>query len=89
MIRILFFGKLAEIAESELGKSEFDHSLAEKHHPILLSELRTQLTQNAPLLREELDKSSNLSAVNQVIQHSDFEIVDGDEVAFMSPLSGG
>jgi len=45
-------------------------------------------TQN-PLLAKELAKPGNRIAVNKSIITANVMITDSDEVAFMSPLSGG
>ncbi|MGH1426968.1 MAG: MoaD/ThiS family protein [Arenicella sp.] len=90
MIHILFFGQLADMATNELGKSEFDFTLpVQPPSNITLNELRRIISKDSTLLADELKKSSNLCAVNQRICHTDTLLNDGDEVAFMSPLSGG
>lgn len=91
MIHILFFGKLADIAERSLGSSETNYELTGDQSNIRLTDLRDSFTGSTPALAEELNKSSNLCAINQeMCTHLvDTIINDGDEVAFMSPLSGG
>lgn len=91
MIHILFFGKLAEIAEQNIGNSELKFELPDGKNSIILADLRKAITKNAPDLFEELNKTSNLCALNQELcqDNQNAAIKNGDEVAFMSPLSGG
>ena len=92
MIHILFFGKLADIAEQNIGSSELKYELSTGENSIDLVGLRKAITEGAPALLEELNKSSNLCAVNQELCSNSagvIKIKDGDEIAFMSPLSGG
>jgi len=91
MIHILFFGKLADIAEQSLGSSEISFDLTKGQQNISLPDLRDSLTEKAPSLVDELSKPSNLCAINQemCVNLTDTFVSDGDEVAFMSPLSGG
>jgi len=90
MIHILFFGKLADIAEQVFGSSEFDYELTDQN-TINVADLRDKLIKNTPAFAEELSRPSNLCAINQQMcaQSLDTVVNDGDEVAFMSPLSGG
>lgn len=91
MIHILFFGKLADVAELVLGSNKIDYELATDQHTIPFIDLRNKIIENTPTLAEELNQPSNLCAVNQEMQTNLFDTIvnDGDEVAFMSPLSGG
>lgn len=89
MIKVLFFGQLADIAQRELGNSETSLSLTDDVTEITLSDLRLELGKKSTVLAEEINKSSNLCAINQVINKEDIMIKNSDEVAFMSPLSGG
>lgn len=88
MIKVLFFGRLSEIATQELGNCEIDF-IPEKKGQLTLYELRQAITKNSITLAKELDKEGYLYAINQTICHSNQMINEGDEVAFMSPLSGG
>jgi len=89
MIKVLFFGQLADIAQRELGNSETSLSLTDDVTEITLSDLRLELGKKSTVLAEEINKPSNLCAINQVINKEDIMIKNSDEVAFMSPLSGG
>lgn len=91
MIHILFFGKLADIAEQSIGSSEIQYELSAEKSDIVLTDLRKIIAKKAPALSAELNKASNLCAVNQELCHNITETIikNGDEVAFMSPLSGG
>ena len=89
MIKVLFFGQLADIAQRELGNSETGLSLTDDVTEITLSDLRLELGKKSTVLAEEINKPSNLCAINQVINKEDIMIKNSDEVAFMSPLSGG
>ena len=88
MIKVLFFGRLGEIAAQELGKNEVDF-IPEKKGQLTVNELRHALTKNSTILAKELDKGAYLCAINHTVCHSNPMINEGDEVAFMSPLSGG
>jgi len=81
MIEILFFGRLG-------GASEALH--------IALSEgisdtegLTQWLSEQNSALGIELEKAGNRVAVNKTIITENTPLKDGDEVAYMSPLSGG
>ena len=89
MITVLFFGQLAEIATRELGQSEITLQLPENTSKITLSTLRLELAKKSATLAKAVNKPSNLCSINQVINQEELMIKANDEVAFMSPLSGG
>jgi len=81
MIKILFFGRLSDFAEP------------------IVCDLPKEVTTTQQLIkwlgREDVPLQTALSiegnrvAVNQVLVSEDYPIKKGDEIAFMSPLSGG
>lgn len=83
-ITILFFGKLADVAQNELGLTELK---CEKKQDT--NDIRQYILSLSSKLYRELEKPTNLVAVNQVVQKTNIPVQDGDEIAFMSPLSGG
>ena len=89
MITVLFFGQLADIATHELGQSEITLTLPEDLAEITLDDLRLELGNKSAKLAEAVNKPSNLCAINQVLTNENVMIINNDEVAFMSPLSGG
>ena len=81
MIEILFFGRLGDASETlrtalPLGVRDTDG-------------LTSWLSKENPALKNELGKAGNRIAVNKVIIAENSPLKDGDEVAYMSPLSGG
>lgn len=86
-IRILFFGELADIAEQCFQASEITRP-ADQAHASLIT-LEETLSVEHPTLGSALKRGEHLRSVNQVMQHQDCELNDGDEVALMSPFSGG
>lgn len=81
-MRVLFFGRLAEIAGGR-----------ERTAPTGLATidaLETWLCEDNAHLREALHKKGVRIAVNKEIVHARTHALrDSDEVAFMPPLSGG
>ena len=81
MIEILFFGRLGDASQTlrvELveGVSDTDG-------------LTAWLSAQNSALAVELEKEGNRVAVNKTIISENASLKDGDEIAFMSPLSGG
>ena len=81
MIEILFFGRLGDASESlrvELpaGVSDTDG-------------LTAWLSKHNSALAIELLKDGNRIAVNKTIISENTPVKNGDEIAYMSPLSGG
>ena len=81
MIEILFFGRLGDASETlriDLpdGVSDTDG-------------LKVWLSDQNSVLGIELEKTGNRIAVNKTIIAENTSLKDGDEIAYMSPLSGG
>ena len=79
-VRVLFFGASHDITGCEQEQIE----LADGH---TLSDLRRQYESRFPKLGEM--SGSLLTAVNQEIRAGSWQLHDGDEVAFLPPVSGG
>ncbi len=81
MIEILFFGRLGDASEAlrvELPDGVVD-----------TDGLTIWLSAKNPSLAAELQKSGNRIAVNKTIIAQNKSLKRGDEIAYMSPLSGG
>lgn len=81
MIEILFFGRLGDASETlrlELPQGVND-----------TDGLTTWLSEQNEVLGTELEKAGNRIAVNKIITSENTPLKDGDEIAYMSPLSGG
>ncbi|MEB3101369.1 molybdopterin converting factor subunit 1 [Ferviditalea candida] len=76
---MLLFAGLAEAAGC--SEVQFDGEA------MRVSELRQQLTERFPLMKDKL--SSCLAAVNQDYVSEESTVHPGDEVAFIPPVSGG
>ena len=78
---ILFFGRLGDTAQAmsidcPAGVMDTD-------------DLSVWLSKGNPALAAELAKPGNRIAVNQQLIIENTAVSEGDEIAFMSPLSGG
>jgi molybdopterin converting factor small subunit len=81
MIKILFFGRLGDTSETlslELPEGVSD-----------TEGLTRWLSKQNATLGNELQKAGNRIAVNKAIVAENTSLKDGDEIAYMSPLSGG
>jgi molybdopterin converting factor subunit 1 len=79
-VRVLLFGSIREA----LGAKELDVSLADGAS---LADLRALLAGEHPVFERFGDRLA--AAVNQETADSDARLGDGDEVAFLPPVSGG
>jgi MoaE-MoaD fusion protein len=80
-VRVLFFGASRDITGFEEDHIEFRNGGASA------SELRRRYEARFPRLREM--GGSLLMAVNQEFRQGSWPLKDGDEVAFLPPVSGG
>ncbi|WP_062268510.1 molybdopterin converting factor subunit 1 [Endozoicomonas arenosclerae] len=81
MIKVLFFASYRE----KLGVD----SLELDQMPANLSALRELLSAKGADWQEVVNDARTLVALNQSMTRKDFELSDGDEVAFFPPVTGG
>jgi molybdopterin synthase sulfur carrier subunit len=83
VLKILLFGRLGDaVGDTEIG-IPWDDNLA------TVATVREHLAQTSPELAEALGESRTLVALNQQICGTDTLVSDGDEIAFMPPVTGG
>ena len=81
MIEILFFGRLGDV--SEAMRIDLPISVTDT------AALTAWLSEQNSGLAIELEKAGNRIAVNKTIITENTPLKDDDEIAYMSPLSGG
>ncbi|MBT3620287.1 MAG: MoaD/ThiS family protein [Porticoccaceae bacterium] len=83
MLNFLFFGRLGDLA------SGIDKAIP--YHIDLATPLaiRNKLAEQHPLLTKELSEPQVLVSVNKMIVKWDHPLFDGDEIAFLPPVTGG
>jgi molybdopterin synthase sulfur carrier subunit len=83
MTKILFFGRIGDLAGCKEMLCDLPTEVT------TLAALRAWLIAREPLLAEGIASRSIRVAINQVFSPHDGPIACSDEIAFMSPLSGG
>jgi len=83
VIRVLFFGALADIAGREQLDLTWQPSLDSP------AAIRLALAASAPALERALQQPQMLVARNLDQAGWDTPVADGDEIAFMPPVTGG
>ena len=83
MARLLFFGKLADAALTR----EMAWPLGAE--PLSVSALIEAIGEKDAALGEALSAPSVRCAVNEAIVDREAPVADGDEIAFLPPVSGG
>ena len=82
MVKLVFLGKFGDVAD-----------LTEVALPAevrTLSELKAWLTRQQPLLGQAMAATTTRLVVNQCVAHDlSASVADGDEIAFLPPMSGG
>ncbi|HGN1706625.1 TPA: molybdopterin synthase sulfur carrier subunit [Providencia rettgeri] len=81
MITVLFFAQVRELVGTD--KLEITESYQK------VEELRQALSQQGDRWALALEEGKLLAAVNQSFVSLDHPLVDGDEVAFFPPVTGG
>lgn len=81
MIKVLFFAQVRELVGCESVELEACYADVE--------ELRTSLAEQGHRWELALESGKLLAAVNQTLVSFDTPLVDGDEVAFFPPVTGG
>ena len=82
MARLLFFGKLGDLA----GARAMDFALGAATN---ISSLKAAIAAQYPDLGDGLAHASVRCIVNEAVAHADASISDEDEIAFIPPVSGG
>lgn len=82
MIKLLFFGRLGELAKTAPNDIQFKSGLTPRS-------VRELLAADFPELVAELDQPQVLIAVNQTIVDWNHFLEDGVELAFLPPVTGG
>ena len=84
MVRLVFLGKFGEVAPAELAEMPLP---ADVH---TLSDLQHWLARQQPLLGQAMAATRTRLIVNQCVAHDlSSPVADGDEIAFLPPMSGG
>jgi len=86
-LNILFFGELADAAKYCFGGENISFDFDDKTNS--LDQLEATLGSQHQALADIFSRKDHLRSVNQALTHTDMPLSDGDEVAFMSPFSGG
>ena len=81
MIQVRFFALVRELVGCATLEMEADYAT--------VGELRAALASRGEKWALALEAGSVLMAVNQTLQDESCPIVDGDEVAFFPPVTGG
>jgi molybdopterin converting factor small subunit len=81
---LVFLGKFGDVAPAELAEI----ALPDDVHT--LKDLKDWVARQQPLLGAAMDATRTRMIVNQCVAHDLSQaIADGDEVAFLPPMSGG
>ena len=84
MVRLVFLGKLGDAAPADLSEVALPGEVK------TLSDLRDWVGRTAPLLGRAIATTQTRIVLNQSVAHDMSACVrDGDEIAFLPPMSGG
>ncbi|HJT44144.1 MAG TPA: MoaD/ThiS family protein [Rhizomicrobium sp.] len=84
MIRLVFLGKFGEAAPAHLAEISLPGDVR------TLGDLQAWLARQQPLLGQAMAATRTKLIVNQCVAHDlSCPVADGDEIAFLPPMSGG
>ena len=84
MIHLVFLGKFGEVAPAGLSEIALPDGVR------TLGELNHWLAEREPLLGRTMAATRTRMIVNQCVAHDLSQLLaDGDEIAFLPPMSGG
>ncbi|HEX2760177.1 MAG TPA: MoaD/ThiS family protein [Rhizomicrobium sp.] len=84
MVKLVFLGKFGDVAPAGLAQVALPGEVR------TLSDLKDWLARQQPLLGQAMAATTTRLVVNQCVAHDlSAPVVDGDEVAFLPPMSGG
>ena len=84
MVRLVFLGKFGEMAPAGLAEIALPKDVC------TLGDLKDWVARQQPLLGAAMEATRTRLIVNQCVAHDLSQaLADGDEVAFLPPMSGG
>ena len=84
VVRLVFLGKFGDVAPAGLAEIALPGGVR------TLRELKDWVARQEPLLGAGMDATRTRLIVNQCVAHDLSQpVADGDEVAFLPPMSGG
>ncbi|HYS45912.1 MAG TPA: MoaD/ThiS family protein [Rhizomicrobium sp.] len=84
MVRLIFLGKFGDVAPADLAEVSLPGDVRTLH------DLQHWLARQQPLLGEAMAAAPTRLILNQCVAHDlSSPVADGDEVAFLPPMSGG
>lgn len=84
MVKLVFLGKFGDVAPDGLAQIALPGEVR------TLSDLKDWLVRQQPLLGQAMAATTTRLVVNQCVAHDlSAPVADGDEVAFLPPMSGG
>lgn len=84
MVRLVFLGKFGDIAPADLSQVALPAGVRS------LADLQAWLARQQPLLGAAMAATKTRLIVNQCVAHDlSLALADGDEIAFLPPMSGG
>ena len=84
MVRLVFLGKFGDVAPASLAEVALPADI------VTLQDLKAWVARQQPLLGAAMEATRTRMIVNQCVAHDlSQRILDGDEVAFLPPMSGG
>ena len=84
MLKLLFLGKFGDLAPTHLSTVALPDDVR------TLSDLKHWLTRQYPVLGQAMAANTTRLILNQCVAHDlALPVADGDEIAFLPPMSGG
>ena len=88
MIHLVFLGKFGDVAPAGLGEIALPDLMDAEVRT--LGDLQQWLAGREPLLGQAMAATRTRLIVNQCVAHDLSQVIaDGDEIAFLPPMSGG
>ena len=84
--------KLFSALREALGESEFQLDLSgisEASAPVDVASIKKQLSQRGAEWKEALNQPNLVHALNHKVVFTDAVVIEGDELAFFPPMTGG
>ena len=84
MVRLVFLGKFGDVAPTELSRIALPGQVR------TLSDMQIWIAGQYPQLGKAMAQTRTRVVHNQALAHNlDAIVADGDEIAFLPPMSGG